>query len=178
MNDARRIILRNGGRQPLHKLVHRVELFRLRRLVLFRPAVDLAREVISGLAKIAKADLFVVDRVKIGERIGQRMEKRRARLASDFRQACIPEDAAFDKIHDEERRADDIGVFAECESLWRGEADSVQRRHHLVFALDRMRGGKELSRRLAAQNVFLVRRRNEIGRIRLAALEFLDGDRP
>src|SRR5207302_204881 len=51
----------------------------------------------------------------------------------------------------------------------------VERRNHLVFAIDRVRGGQELARGLAAQHVFAsVRSAQAVSRVRLSALELLD----
>ena len=59
-----------------------------------------------------------------------------------------------------------------------GEAFGVQPPDHAVFAVDRVRRREELARWLAAQNVVPRRRSQQIGRVRLPALELLDVNGP
>ena len=53
----------------------------------------------------------------------------------------------------------------------------MQRADHLELAVDRMCRRQQFARRLAAQHVFARRRFQQISRVRLAALELLDGQR-
>src|SRR5690554_4782192 len=90
----------------------------------------------------------------------------------------FPEHAPIHHFHDVEHGADDAFILAEAESAGRRKADAVKRGDDLVFAVNRMGGGKKLPRRLAAQHIFLLRRRELISRVRLPALELRYGERP
>src|SRR5690606_27273112 len=90
----------------------------------------------------------------------------------------FPEHAAIHHFHDVEHGAEDAFILAEAESPRCGKARRVQRGDDLVFPVNRVRGGKELPRRLAAPPIFLLRRGELIGRVRLPALELRYGERP
>ena len=86
----------------------------------------------------------------------------------------LPEHAAVDEIHHIERRAGD-GLVAAIENRLRDrKALRMQRADDAEFAIDRMRGGQQLPRRLAAQHIFRRGRFQQIGRVGLPALELLD----
>ena len=53
----------------------------------------------------------------------------------------------------------------------------MQRADDAEFAIDRMRRGQQLARRLAAQHVSAARRLQQISRVRLAAFELLHAER-
>src|SRR6266542_2842690 len=57
VHDCDRARRRHVRRQPLHQLVHLLDLLGFRGAVLLRPAVDLARDVIFALAEVAEPDL-------------------------------------------------------------------------------------------------------------------------
>ena len=59
-----------------------------------------------------------------------------------------------------------------------GHGGPGQRADHAVLAIDRVRGWQQLARRLAAQHVRLSAGGELVGRVRLAALELLDFERP
>ena len=58
------------------------------------------------------------------------------------------------------------------------EAGAAERRDHPIFAVDGMGAGQQLAGRLAAQHVGAGGRDELVGRVGLAALELLDGERP
>ena len=64
VHDRRLVARRDGAGQPRDQPVHRLDLLGLGRAVLLRPAVDLAREVVAGLAEVVEADRLVVDAVQ------------------------------------------------------------------------------------------------------------------
>jgi len=53
----------------------------------------------------------------------------------------------------------------------------VQRADDAELALDRVRRGQQLARRLAAQRIVPSRRGDAVGRVRLSAAELLDLER-
>ena len=67
-------------------------------------------------------------------------------------QAGVAEDAAFQKIHHIEGRADDRRIVAIGPHGGHRKADAAQRRHHPVFAVDLVGTGQQLARRLLAQH--------------------------
>ena len=60
-------------RQPFDQPVHLGDLLGFGELVLLRPARDLARDIIAGLAEILKAELFVIELVQPRERLVHRV---------------------------------------------------------------------------------------------------------
>ncbi len=90
----------------------------------------------------------------------------------------LPEHAAVDIGHDEERRADDGFVGAVEHRLGDREALRVQRADDAVLAVDRVRGRQQLAGRLSPQHIAAQRRFQHVGRIRLAALELAHQQRP
>ena len=85
----------------------------------------------------------------------------------------IPQDATFDILHEVERGADDRLVLAQRVHARDRHVGPRERGHHAVLALDRVRGGQQPAWRLAAQHVAPLARRDQVGRIRLPALELL-----
>ena len=172
---------RAGGRQmrgqPLHQPLHLVDLLGLRGAVLLRPAVDLACDVVLALAVIGKADLRRLVGVQLRERRIHRVVDRGALRRVGARHIRLPDHAALDAAHHVERRAGDALVGAIDDRLGDRESLGVQRADRLELAVDRMRGGEQLARRLAPQHVFARRRFQHVGRIRLAAAELLHGER-
>ena len=90
----------------------------------------------------------------------------------------LPEHAPVGKAHDVERRAGDGLVGAIKDRLGDGKALCGKRADDAEFAVDRMRRGQQFARRLAPQHVTARRRFQQISRVRLPALELLDGQRP
>ena len=83
----------------------------------------------------------------------------------------LPDDAAFDVIHDIERRAGDAGIVAVDERRGDREALGTERADDAEFALDRVRGRQQLARRLSPEHVAACGRFQQVGGIGLAALE-------
>ena len=99
---------RQPGDQPLHLL----DRCGLRRAVLFRPALDLPRHVILAAAVIAKPDRGRIEAVQPRQRRVHGVIDLRALGRIGRRHLRLPEHAALDIGHDEERRADDALVGA------------------------------------------------------------------
>jgi hypothetical protein len=83
----------------------------------------------------------------------------------------LPDDAAFDVIHDIERRAGDAEIIAVNERRGDREALGMQRADDAELAVDRVRGRQQLARRLSPQHVAARGRRQQVGGIGLPALE-------
>jgi len=79
--------------------------------------------------------------------------------------------------HHEKGGADDAFVGAIEDRLRDRETLRVKRGDHAILAVDGVRGGQQLARRLAAQHEAAPRRLQEVGRVRLAALELADLER-
>jgi hypothetical protein len=90
----------------------------------------------------------------------------------------LPEDAALDEAHHEERGADHLRVVAIGDRLRHREALPMERRDDAEFAVDRVGRGEELAGRLAAQHEAALQRLEKIGRVRLPALELAHRKRP
>ena len=95
------------------------------------------------------------------------------------RQRLVPEDAPGDELHHVEGAADDAFVFTQDVHAGHRYGRAGEAAHHRELAIDRMRRRQQLGRRpgLGAHDVSACRRQQLIGRIRLAALELLDGER-
>src|SRR5262249_13349619 len=89
----------------------------------------------------------------------------------------LPDHAALDVSHDIEWRAGDGGIVAIDERRGDREALGVERADHAELAVDRVRGGEQLARRLSPQNVAASGCLQKIGGIGLAALELPHGER-
>ncbi len=177
MHHARALLRRGVFRQPFDQLVHRRDRLGFRRLVLLGPATDGALEIIARLAVIPEARRLMVDGVQLGECGVGCVIDRAALIGAEIGQIRVPEDPACNEIHDVERRADDAVILAQAKHVRRGEALFAQRLHHPVFAIHRVRGRQQLSRRLAAQHVLRPRGGELVGGVRLPALELLDRQR-
>ena len=140
-------------------------------LVLLGPAVDLTAHIVAGLAVVGQADGLVVGVVQVGQGVDLGHEDRVALGRLVLRELLVPEDAALDHVHHVEHGADDGLVGAEAIGTRHREAGRIEGGDDLVFAVDRVGRGQQLPRRLAPHDVFLARRDELIGRVRLAALE-------
>src|SRR5207237_2439873 len=94
------------------------------------------------------------------------------------RHVGLPEYPALDEAHDVERGADDVFVLAQQNWLGDREALRVKAADRAELAVDRMRRRQQLAGWLAAQDVTACRRLEEVGRVRLAALELPHRERP
>ncbi len=112
--------------------------------------------------------------MKRGDHPVQLVEVRRALRHAHAGQRRIPKHAAFDVVHDVERRADHRVVLAQAVGFRHGHASAIQRGNDAVLAVHGVRRWQQLARRLPAQNVTRAASRQPEGRIGLAALELLD----
>ena len=143
----------------------------LGRAILLGPAVDLAREIIAGLAEVAKADRDGIEHMELCQRLdlaGEDLSTIFRRLA---RQRRIPEHPAVFHRHDVEGRTDDAVVLAQRIGLRDRKALLSKRRDDPIFAIDRVRRRQQFAERLAAHHIGAVRRVEPVGRVGLAALE-------
>ena len=126
--------------------------------VLLRPAIDLARDVVLAPAVVGKPDRGGLIGVQPRQRRVHRVEHGGALVRVGVRHVRHPDHAALDEAHHVERRAGDALVGAIDHRLGDREALLVERADHLELAVDRVRGGQQLARRLAPQHVFARRR--------------------
>src|SRR5262245_26687769 len=94
-----------------------------------------------------------------------------------IRHVRLPDDAALDVVHEIEGGTGDARVIAVEQRRGDWKFLRVQRADHAELAVDRMRGRKQLTRRLAAQHVAARGRLEQIGGIGLAALELAHAQR-
>src|SRR6185312_10609058 len=177
MHDRDALLLRQRPRQPLDQLLDFRNVLGLRGAVLLGPAVDLAREIISGAAEISEADLFGIEIVQMRQRLDLAREDFPTRLRRLARQRGIPEHAALFHRHDVEGGADHAVVGAERIGARHRKALLGQRGDDAELAVDRMRRRQQFAERLAAHHVRTAGRIEPIGRVGLAALELQDGQR-
>ena len=119
----------------------------------------------------------MIEAVQPGDAVVHGIEDRAAERGRALGQPRLPMDPALDMLHDVERRADDAGVLAQGVDARGRHPGAPQRRQHAVLALDGMRRGQQLSRRLAAYHVAAGGGADPVGGIALAAAELLDLDR-
>ena len=178
MDDRAFVLRRDRLGQPFDQPVH----FRYRlgfgQAVLLGPARYLAGAVILRLAEIVHADLCRVRRVEIGHGVDHRVIDRAAILLRDAGERPVPQGPPIGEPHDEEHRSDDVRILAKAVGLRHRKPRRPQRRHRLVFAVNRMRARQQFTEGLAAQDVAAVRGVDPIGWIGLAALELRIGYRP
>ena len=101
-----------------------------------------------------------------------------ARAGLQARQRGVPVHDALDRLHHVEGRADDAGILAQGVRAGHGKAGAVERPDQAILPLDRMRRGQQRAEGLAPQDIGAARRLQPIGRVRLAALELAQRERP
>ena len=172
---------RPGGRQmrgqPGDQTLHLVDRLGLGGAILFRPALDLARHVVLAAPEIAEPDRRRLERMQPRDRGVHGVIDRAAFGRGAARHLRLPEHAALDMAHDVEGGADNLRVVAIEHRRRHGKFLRMQRTDDAEFAVDRVRGGQELAGRLAAQHVSARRRLQQIGRVRLPALELAHAER-
>ena len=67
VDDGGFIALRNVFRQPLDQVFHRLDALGFGRAVLLGPAIDLAFDIVAGLAVVGKAYRRIVHRMQQGD---------------------------------------------------------------------------------------------------------------
>ncbi len=112
MDDRGAVLLRQGRREPFDQPLDFGNVVGLRHAVLLGPAADLTREVVARRAVIAEADCNRVDRMELRQGVDHRAVDRAALLGRAVGQGAVPEGAAFDQLHQIERRADHLRVLA------------------------------------------------------------------
>ncbi len=106
------------------------------------------------------------------------VERRRAFVTRQVLQRHVPQDPALDLAHQVEDAAGDALVFADAQDLGHGEIDLTQGRQDPGLTQDVMSPLQKLPWGLAAQHIVARRRGQQIGRVRLPALELADAQRP
>ncbi len=171
-------LLRHRPRQPFDQLVHLRDHVGLGGAILLGPAIDLAGEIVARLAEVAEADLLRIVAVQLRQHLDLVGEHRAPLVRRQVRQGRIPEHPALLHRHDVEGRPDHGVVHAQRVGARDREALLVKRGDDAVLAVHRMRRRQQLAERLAAQHVGTAGRVEPVGRVRLAALELQDGQRP
>ena len=141
-------------RKPLHEFVHGGLLVRFRRQVLLGPTGYLPCHIAFRTAIIPKADLVNIHRVQCCQGVDSRPMGRHPLLTIQRPQCRMTNYAAFQIIHNVERRTDDAAVFTQSPGGRHGHAGVFgQSAHDFVFPLHHVGGGQCFSRWLFAQNV-------------------------
>ena len=161
-----------------HQRVHVGDRLDFTGAVLVGPPVDLAGEIIAGFAVVAQADRRRVQRMQGGQRGDDRFVVRRALVRRHVRQRGIPVHLAGHEGHQVEDRTDHRFIGAQVQRLGHRHRAAVQRLQHAELAIHGMRRGQQLPRRLAPQHVFAAGGFDQIGRVRLPALELRRHHRP
>ena len=177
MDDGDALLFRQGARQPLDQLLHFRNMLGLGGPVLLGPAVDLAREIVSRPAEIAKADLFGVEIVQLSERFDLAGEDLAPRLGCLARQRGVPEHPALLHRHDVEGGTEDTILHAERVGFCYRKALLAKRGNDAELAIDRMRRRQQFAERLSPHHIGTTGRIEPVGRIGLAALELQDDKR-
>ncbi len=151
--------------------------FGLGRAILLRPALDLPGDVVLAAAEVAEPDRRRLEGVQPRQRRVHRVVDRRALDRRRLRHVRFPEHAAAHMAHEIERRTGDALVGAVEQRRGDRKALRMQRADHAELAVDRVRGRQQLAGRLAAQHVAPARRLDQVGRVRLAALELAQAER-
>ena len=178
VNDAGFIAFGDRGGQPCHQRVHvgiAARQFVLE--VLLRPAPDLARKIVAGTTVVAKADRLMINAVQRRDRGIHRIIVSRALVFGDLGKARIPEDAAFDHVHDVERAADDAFVLANTEYPGHGHRRWSQRAQHARLAQHIVCAFQQRPRWLAPHDIARAGRGQAVRRVGLPALELFNGQR-
>ena len=169
------------GRQAVgqegDQTVHGRDGFDLRGPVLFGPAPDLTREIVSGLAIVRQTDGGGIEGVQPSQGVGLGLIDGAPFGGRQAGQFQVPEDAAFDLVHHIEDRADDALVQAQGVGFGHGKALGGQGGDDLIFAVNRMGAGQQGAGWLAPQDIGGGRGDQLIGRVGLSALELAHGQR-
>jgi len=105
MYDDRRPFLGYVSGQPVHQDIHRYQVLRLRGEVLFRPAADLAFEIVAWSAECLETNRLRPDVVQFRHH-PRKVEKNCATLRRCQRgHGCFGEDPTLHKFHDVKLRA-------------------------------------------------------------------------
>ena len=178
--DDPRLVLAGGdvAGQPVDQPVHRGDPAGLDVAeILFRPAADLALEIIARLAIVAEADRLRIEAVELGDRRVHRVEiggsVGRVRLGK----ARLPDDPPLHHGHYVKGGADDALILAQGERFGDREALTTECGDHPIFAIHGMGAREQLAGRLAPQHIGAVRRDQLVGGVGLPPLELLDAQR-
>jgi hypothetical protein len=179
MDDAGDVVIGGDiGHQPGDQAVHVRIAPGLGILeILLGPAVDLALEIITRTAIVAKTYGLVVDHMELRHCGVHRIEDGRALGARDAGCGRVPEDSAFDHLHDVEPGTDHAVIDTQSLNPGNGKICLCQAHQHPGLPLDRMGALEQLTRWLAAQNIGFARCHQLVGGVGLTALELLDRKR-
>ncbi len=174
--SSRRDIVRQPFDQPVHGFHPAGDVDILD--IAFRPAPDLAGEVIARLAEITKAQGFRIEAVQPGKGIAHRIEMGAPILRRHIGEGAVPDDPAFHAIHHIEPGADDAFISAQAKGAGHRESCRVKGGDHPIFPIHGVRRFQQLPGRFAPQHIGSAGRDQLVGRVRLAALELAHGKRP
>ena len=125
-------VLRQPGDEPIHGWYF----FRLRGLVLARPARDLAGEVIARFAVIGESRSGIINRVQRGDDTVHFVVYGGALKRRQTGQGLLPENPPLDTLHDVERAPEHRLVLAKRQHARHRDAALPQRAHDTIFTLD------------------------------------------
>ena len=112
--------------------------------------------------------------MQVGQRGIGRIIDGRTVVFGEIRQERVPENPARNEIHDVKFRTDDVTIHAQPVHARCRKPGRTQLAHDLELTVHGMGRGQQLARRLAAQDIGVVRRGQLVGRVGLAALELAD----
>lgn len=164
--------------QPIDQAVDLWNVIGLGRSILPRPPLDLSRDIIARSAEIAEPHGNVVDSVERSQGVDHRFIVRAPNLFWQGRQRSVEVTAPLDHFHQVKDGADYSRVLAQGDRAGYRETCGIERRQQPVFAVDRMGRGQQRAERLATQDVAPGPRLKPVGRIGLAAREFLEAVDP
>ena len=178
VDDRGAHLRRHGFRQPLGELLEFRNVLGFRGAVLLGPAIDLAREIIAGLAEITQPDFLGIEHVEFCQRLDLAGEDLAAGIRRLARQRRIPEHPPLFHRHDVEGGADHGIVGAQRVGPGDRKALLAEGCDNAELAIDRMRRRQQLAERFSAHHVGSRRCFELVGRVGLAALELQNLQRP
>lgn len=134
--------------------------------------------IVAVGTKIGQSGSIDIDRVELGEHVGQRKAYSAALRRRLLRKRWVSKDPTVEILHDVKRAADHVRVFALDKNAGHRKASASQSAQRACLAIDRMRGRLRPTGRLAAQHEWPGRGIEAVGRVRLAAGELSDCNAP
>ena len=167
-------------RQPGDQLVHFGDGLGDGGNVLLAPAANLPFEVVAGLAVPSQSLFSKLHRVQGRNDAVHLVVDGASLVVAHAWERLVPQHAPLHELHDVKGPTDDGLVLAKDVHACHRHVRSVQALHDCEFAFNGMRRGQQLGNRtrLGAHHVALPGCDQFVGRVGLATLEQLDGQRP
>src|SRR5690554_6669833 len=127
-------------------------------------------------AIIFEPGFFEIDRVDGREDADLLVDDIALLFGREAGEGGIPKDPPVEMLHQKEGRPDDRFIFFEIVNAGDRDVCITERVKDAVLTFDLMSGREELSGRLLPKHEASFARPDKIGRVRLTALEFADGE--